>query len=271
MARTRSTCRPLDQLNHANARLAPGPGAFAAVGEEALVADRARLHVEHLCDTRRKQLFVGDRPQVDHAAVAMGAGESRVDLLADLVAAGAGARADHSHHVSPPANVAQSTHTLLEHAAGEPAPAGVKCRHGSLRAEHHRDAVGGEHHRGQVRSRNRVTVGLESGLTGGVLALEGIAGPWALEGLTAEPWALAVCEDPSHDGAVYLIATHQTLHTECRAQALAGFKSMLCTLSTDAGHVALSASRERGKAASWQLEELSRKFARLHGAHRQQP
>ncbi len=89
--------------------LATGPNPFAAMREEALVADRAGLGVEYLCHTGIEQLFVGDRAQVDQSAVTVGAGEGCVNLLTDFVAAGAGTRADHRHYFSPPANLAQSS------------------------------------------------------------------------------------------------------------------------------------------------------------------
>jgi hypothetical protein len=185
--------------------------------KEALVTDRARLGIEHLRRTCSKQPFVGDRAQIDQAAGPMSAGEGRVDLLPYLITTGAGTGADHRHHVSLPANLSQSANPLLEHAVREPAPTGVKCRHGAARAQRHWDAVAGKHHRRQARCRERVTVSLE----------------YWLECIPTPPWALAVREDLAHDGAVYLIATHQTLHAKRLTQALTGLEPVLRTISTD--------------------------------------
>src|ERR1700734_831110 len=94
----------------------------------------------------------------------MRAAKSIVNLLADLIATHSRARPHDRHYLSVAPNLAQRTHTLLEHPSGKPTPAGVKRGHGAFATEHNRDAIGGEHHRRDSRSGHRVAIGLEAGL-----------------------------------------------------------------------------------------------------------
>ena len=129
-----------DQLSHATPALATGASAFAAVGEEALVADRARRDILHLGHTRRQQPVAGDRLQVDPPVAGpggrgpnpMGPRERRVDLLADLVAARPRAGADDRDDLIRTAQLPDRANALLEDPRREPAPAGVHGRHGAV-------------------------------------------------------------------------------------------------------------------------------------------
>jgi hypothetical protein len=170
-----------------------GAGAFATVGEEALVADRARAHVAHILDTSGVQPLVRDRTQIYQAPIAMGAADRCVNLLAYLVAAPPRTRADHRDRLPATPDLSQRAHALLEHPGDEPSPAGVQSGDRAVHAEHHRDAVGGEHHRREIGGRNRVTVGLERGLLGAV-------------GLERTQASGVVREHASHRGPVHLIA-----------------------------------------------------------------
>ena len=153
-----------DQLNHAIPAWRPARCAFAAVREEPLVADRARVDV---ADRRRRRRRAGARAAIarrsSRAAARGGARERGVHLGSDLVAADAGAGADR-----PPRSAARPRRAraarctpCLEHAGGEPAPAGVEHRDGAVAAERDRQAVGGEHHRTDSRQRRRVAVGVD--------------------------------------------------------------------------------------------------------------
>src|SRR6202012_2582934 len=117
--------------------MTPGLLALAAMGEEALVADRAGPGVAHLRDPGGEQPPAGDRAQVDVPALAVLAvrgllTEGGVDLGADLVAADARARADDRLDASLGRELTQGTDALLEHAVGEASPARVDHRDGAL-------------------------------------------------------------------------------------------------------------------------------------------
>ena len=62
----------------------------------------------------------------------MSAAERRVDLLADLVAAGPRTGADDRRDVALATEIAQRAHALLEDASRQPAPAGVHHRYGAF-------------------------------------------------------------------------------------------------------------------------------------------
>ena len=92
--------RPRSYRNPSETRLPPSPRAFATVGEEALVANRAGRLVAYVRDACGKQPFVGDRAQIDQASSAVSSREARVNLLADLVATWARAGAHQRQHLA---------------------------------------------------------------------------------------------------------------------------------------------------------------------------
>src|SRR5207245_4911624 len=96
-----------------HARLPARALALAPVREEARIADRAGVHIAHLLDARGEQSPARYRAQVDGRASAT-CGERRVDLGADLVAAGPGARPDHGRDLLVTAERPQREHPLLE-------------------------------------------------------------------------------------------------------------------------------------------------------------
>src|SRR6185437_14976749 len=225
-------------------RLAPSLGAFAAIGEIVLVADGASLQVAHLDHPGGQQALVGDRAKVDQAARAVGISEGRVDLLADLIATGTRAGTHDRPRLASAANLAQSTHALLQDPGGKPAPAGVQSRHGAVGAEHHRDAVGGEDHRRDTLRRHRVTVRLEAwpalavgpkrAATDGARVILWPQPPgWA--------WAPTRVEDAPDDGPMHLVAADEMVHAELRAQALARAQAVGGAGAAHAGKVALGA------------------------------
>ena len=116
-----------------------------AVGEEALVADRAQAGVVHL-DALGLELRAGHDGEVEVApSPRVVPGEAGVDLLAHLVAAAARAGADGGLERAVLAELAQRLDALGEDAAGQRAPAAVQGGHGVVAGHDHREAVGGEH------------------------------------------------------------------------------------------------------------------------------
>src|SRR5436190_10625584 len=113
-----------------DARLAPGELSFAAMREEARVADRAYAERPHIWHARRAKPPLGRRRQVDRPAARLAA-EREVHLVADLITAGPGAGPDHGLQLLLAGEVSQRPHALLENAGGEAAPAGVQHRHGA--------------------------------------------------------------------------------------------------------------------------------------------
>ena len=95
-ARTRSASQAARSAQPRDPRLATRARAFAAVGEEALVADRARrARRARRATPAASRRSRGDRAQVDRAAAPAAAPAERlVHLRADLVAAGTRAGAD---------------------------------------------------------------------------------------------------------------------------------------------------------------------------------
>jgi hypothetical protein len=136
----------------------------------------------------------------------------RVYLLPHLVAARSRAGADYRHDLSPPAHIAQSHHTLIEHTGRQSTPARMQGGHRPLRAEHDGNAVGCEHHRPHPPRGDRVAVGLESRLALPILG--------RCETLAHAP----------HHGAVNLVAAHHPAHPEHVAQTVARGQPALGTL-----------------------------------------
>ena len=92
--------------------------------------------------------------------------EARVDLLADLVAAAARRRAERGGDGPVRPELAQRRDALGHDPARQPAPAAVQRRDGAVGDEHHRQAVGREHERGDVVERRRLAVLLGRGPLG---------------------------------------------------------------------------------------------------------
>ena len=84
--------------------------------------------------------------------------EVRVDLLADLVAAAARARAERGDDGPVAADLAQRAHALVDDPARERPPAAVQRGDGALGGEQDRQAVGDEDDRGGVGQRGRLAV-----------------------------------------------------------------------------------------------------------------
>ena len=123
LARTCLALRPVDQLNHAIARLPSGLGAIAPVGEQQLPGRRrscrsrcrgsrdARLHQLHAVRSPSGRGSARDGSPVMRLEAAM-------QLLSDLVAAGAGARTD--RRVMTPPLEPRAQHALAITPASSP-------------------------------------------------------------------------------------------------------------------------------------------------------
>ena len=124
------------QAQPRDAPLAAGGAAVAAVGEEARVAHRARpASWTSATPASRSAPRATALRSIAAAAARLGDVRERLaDLVADLVAAAARARARSPRGPARRAELAQRGDALLEDAGGEAAPAGVDHRDGARRA-----------------------------------------------------------------------------------------------------------------------------------------
>ena len=129
-------------------RLAAGDAAVAAVGEEAL-GRRTIVHRPPSWTSATPAACSRARATALRSSVRSRACRTtRAHLVADLVAAGpARARSPRATRPAPPS----ARHAGLEHAAGQPAPAGVDARRRPPARQRDRQAVGDEHDRGDAR------------------------------------------------------------------------------------------------------------------------
>ena len=124
------------------------------------VADRAEAGHDDVARTAALERAAGAGREVGPAVrddvVAEARAQRAGDVVADLVAAGAGPRPDGGGEARPDAPCGS-----LEHAGHEPAPARVHDRQSSRADERRREAVGAVRDQGQagLRGRQRVALG----------------------------------------------------------------------------------------------------------------
>src|SRR3954468_12352782 len=104
------------------------------------MAAGAVIDVLDVLDTRRAQLLLGDRAQVEHPPVgdALELGEGGKDLVADLVTALADTRADRGGLGIDPWS------GRPDQVAGEAAPAAMQHRDSAVARQRDRQAIGGQ-------------------------------------------------------------------------------------------------------------------------------
>ena len=212
-------------------RLAARAGAFAAVGEEALVADRAgrrRRAPRPRPAASSRSRAIARRSML--RSVRVGAGEGLVHLGADLVAAGACAGSDDRDDLTAlPLSSRIALHPLLEHARrrGPASPRGPSPPHPSQPS-----ATG----RQSALSTITPTPAQRGGLAVGVVAT-------GRRRRSSGRGALA--HDARTTDAVHLVAAGQPRTPMQLAQRARGRRAVLGALAADAREVAVAAVGEQ--------------------------